>query len=303
MDFALPDAVKDYVRNIFFDANQHVAAALSTTPTLHEVPLDQFLLHRLRCNPAAKTVAENWVVRIDAKYTGGGAHFGHWEIADIGLLVLFRRAGRVVRTKLVLLQSKRLYPLEQSLAESGRFYLGSEPNLVNKEWLRATESVSLTFDADSRYRALRCEDEQWKRVAQFEEQRELQVYYQLYNPLNLPERSVFPIEMGAGQNHENGEVRIGTRILPFSALRDGFKDYEEGYSPSYSDLQRRLPHFNDQNSGGWRLEDFVTDLVLGCKEGYVTDDIDDPKLTRATSIFQRGAPIWAAITIAIDALE
>jgi len=51
----------------------------------------------------------DWIIRIDAHFIGGGRHFGTWEVADIGLMMVFRRKGKVVKSKLSLLQSKKLY--------------------------------------------------------------------------------------------------------------------------------------------------------------------------------------------------
>jgi hypothetical protein len=60
-----------------------------------------------------------WVVQVSTHYLGGGRHVSdwpplprRWEIADIGILVLFRQRGRLIRSKVALLQSKRLYPDE-----------------------------------------------------------------------------------------------------------------------------------------------------------------------------------------------
>ncbi len=57
-------------------------------------------------------------MQISTHYLGGGRHVSawpglprRWEI-DIGVLVLFRQHGRLIRSKVALLQSKRLYPDE-----------------------------------------------------------------------------------------------------------------------------------------------------------------------------------------------
>jgi len=54
---------------------------------------------------------------MDIHYLGGMRHWGAWEIADIGVIVMLRRRGKVQRSKLGLLQSKRLYPAEQDYEE------------------------------------------------------------------------------------------------------------------------------------------------------------------------------------------
>src|ERR1700722_17436384 len=50
------------------------------------------------------------VVDIDIHFVGGGWHYERWEGADIGLIGTFRRMGKKLRTKIVLLLSNRLYP-------------------------------------------------------------------------------------------------------------------------------------------------------------------------------------------------
>jgi hypothetical protein len=71
-----------------------------------------------------RTLTSGWTVRIATHYLGGGRHYGEWngwerrwEVADIGVLVMFREAGKLRRTKVALLQSKRLYPDEQEFEE------------------------------------------------------------------------------------------------------------------------------------------------------------------------------------------
>src|SRR5436190_1161126 len=86
-------------------------------PTVHEASLDLTFIERLSSYATPVRLDSEWLVRIDAHYLGGGRHFGEWEVADIGLLVIFRRGTKIVRTKVGLLQSKRLYPDEQEFNE------------------------------------------------------------------------------------------------------------------------------------------------------------------------------------------
>lgn len=57
------------------------------------------------------------LVDIDVHFIGGGRHWQTWEVADIGLLINFRHVHRLLRSKVVLLQSKRLYPREADFVE------------------------------------------------------------------------------------------------------------------------------------------------------------------------------------------
>jgi hypothetical protein len=49
---------------------------------------------------------------------------------------------------------------------------------------------------------------------------------------------------------------------------------------------------------GWRLERFVADEVLRCRQGTIFDDSSDPNLYGL--LYRRSAPISAAIAITID---
>jgi thymidylate synthase len=56
---------------------------------------------------------------------------------------------------------------------------------------------------------------------------------------------------------------------------------------------------NDQTSvHGWRLEKFVADEVLRCRQGRSFDGLQDENLNAL--LYQRSAPISAAVTITID---
>jgi hypothetical protein len=64
------------------------------------------LIEQLSQYAAPFRFSSDWLVRLETHYLGGPRYWGIWEIADVGLLVVFRRKGVVERTKLALLQSK-----------------------------------------------------------------------------------------------------------------------------------------------------------------------------------------------------
>jgi hypothetical protein len=122
----IPHDVRGWVRQAFADCNARVAKTISDTPTTHEVALDMTFIHPALCwiGRVPRTLTSGWTVRIATHYLGGGRHYGEWngwerrwEVADIGVLVMFREAGKLRRTKVALLQSKRLYPDEQEFEE------------------------------------------------------------------------------------------------------------------------------------------------------------------------------------------
>jgi hypothetical protein len=73
----------------------------------------------------------HWTVRIDAHYIGGGRHYRTWEVADIGLMAIFRQGGKIQRSKLTFLQSKKLYasPL-MGKSRAPRYARCCQPQLV-----------------------------------------------------------------------------------------------------------------------------------------------------------------------------
>lgn len=77
-------------------------------PNIQEEWLDHTWIDEVTRFSSAQTLSSNWVVRIDAHYLGGMRHFDRWEIADIGVLVHLRLAPSQRKSKVVLLQSKRL---------------------------------------------------------------------------------------------------------------------------------------------------------------------------------------------------
>ena len=128
-------------------------------------------------------------MRIDTHYLGGGRHFGSWEVADVGIIVQFRQAGTLVRSKIGLLQSKRLYPTEQEYEEDkpidyligfGRLYEDTG------SFLQVTHPRTFSFSRLSQYKALVVAGRQWDTIHQYEKSHGIPVHYLLYHPLRIP---------------------------------------------------------------------------------------------------------------------
>src|SRR3954468_15869758 len=116
--FQIPPDIINWIRTVFAGVNRRVSEKLTRVPTSHETSLDITLIEELSRYVAPFRFLSNWIVQLETHYLGGGRYWGRWEIADIGVLVIFRRGGITQQTKIALLQSKRLYPVEaQSQAE------------------------------------------------------------------------------------------------------------------------------------------------------------------------------------------
>src|SRR3954447_7801784 len=113
----LPSDVVDYIRDVFTTANQEVTARLDRMPTTHEEALDLALIDTVAAAVGPHVMTSGVVVDVDVHFLGGGAHWQRWEIADVGVILNFRRGAELLRTKVLLLQSKRLYPREAEFVE------------------------------------------------------------------------------------------------------------------------------------------------------------------------------------------
>src|ERR1700743_3874149 len=115
----IPQDVRDYVKAVFAECNAKVSAKLSRFPANLETSLDLTFIEQLTEYVAPRRLGSGWTIRIDTQYLGGLHHWNNWEIADIGVIVIFIKGGKVTKTKLAILQSKRLYANELPVVEEG----------------------------------------------------------------------------------------------------------------------------------------------------------------------------------------
>ena len=302
LPFAIPDHIIDWIRDVFEQVNWKISATLSRIPTTWETTLDHSLIGHLAEFSAPFRFASNWVVNLDTHFIGGGRFWGTWEIADLGLLIVFRRAGRVIGTKLALLQSKRLYPDEIEVERDIHkldYMIGFGRLLESdSEYQGIVKPRTFHFTESSKYQALEYGGEQYKAVLDYTSKHKIPVHYQLYNPLTVPCSADLPATF-------DGEIpmpdmSVGCRVVNASALdarlqRAGLTTAQR---PSFSQIAGSADRLDDNF---WTLHNFVADLVLGCKEGYLAgaSPMDDEALF--TVFNRRSGPISAAISISINA--
>lgn len=179
----------EWLLSIFNDCNATVSTKLSGAPTVYEQWLDHSLIDHLSHYETPRIFPSGYAVSLHVRFAGGySRYWSPWsergEVADIGFVVRFVRAGRLEFSKVCLLQSKRLYSRETQ-----------EGNMNVPTW-PAGAAVTLgrprtfRFSEDCRYEALRVGEAQWHHVRSFEEDERhnggFPVYYLFYNPLNLP---------------------------------------------------------------------------------------------------------------------
>lgn len=297
-DLAIPEDVRTWLRLTFEECNQRIAEKLSNNPNLPEESLDLTWIEHLSRHSSPLILPSAWAVKIETHYLGGLRHYYDWEIADIGVLLFVRRGGRVEKSKVALLQSKRLYPTNNRVDEEGLIdYKIGFARIADQEDLARSISVEAEFEFNSecRYGALVAGSRQVKAIDEYQRENDLPVYYQFYNPWAVPFIQRIPL---AGYARPEGEMTLGTRIVPAAAVHKLLEAAGDGHRPSLSDLASSggEPHFH-----GWPLEHFIADLFAGCLEGSVFESLADHRIQGL--FYRRSGPISAAVSIVIEAPE
>jgi hypothetical protein len=291
-----PTSVITYVRRIFAGANQRVSEKFARVPNCSEPSLDLTFIEHLTRFAAPHVVAPGWTVKLDVHFLGGLRHFYRWEIADIGVLVFAKQGNSVVGKKVALLQSKRLYPSRHSVIEEEQvdYEIGFANLLPGGP---SANSISTPHDFEfsdsSSYKALRFKDEQFKAIREYETQKQIPVHYLFYNPWLVPTTYAIPtlptLVLGP---RGNGGCRV-VRAIDLQKALDGKRD---GYSPTFAEVSGlcggTAAHFS-----GWRLEYFIADLLMRCKEGHVFSDMNQ---NIESLFYRRSGPIAAAMSITVE---
>ena len=295
----LPTEVVEYIRDVFAQANNHVSRSLTVHPSMHEPGLDQSFVGYLNACPPAFFSTSQAAVAIETHWLGGRGMYGRWEVADIAVFILLRSRGHLVTRKVALLQTKRLYSREISGAElEPTDYMIGIGRLVDRtepEWPLSSQRT-FRFDEKSTYSALCSGSEQVAHINLYSTAESMPVYYGLYNPLMVPYEGLYPCIRSVGIPEAND---IGMRVLPADVVHQITNGKEKGKPPSYSELTFPAGGTHAPLAEhGWRIEDFVADEVLKCRQGRLFSDTQDSALQ--TLLYRRTAPIQAAIVITID---
>lgn len=296
----IPADLVEFIRSAFGGANSRATLALTRQPSMHEEMLDQQIVSTLDGVGSRIVPGSGAAVSIETHWLGGRRHYHNWEIADIAVAVIVRRVGHLAGQKVALLQSKRLYSRELSIREGGKFdYMAGIMRLIDVEPSVSTLTVarSFTFSEDCVYGQIEAAGEQPKLIEEYISERNIPVYYSLYNPAVVPMTSTVP------QVHEEmaePTVEVGCRVLTTSDVHGALASLAAGQRPRFVDLVRPVPtgDIDAFAQHGWRLENFIADEVLRCREGRLFERSDDVDLDRL--LRERSAPISAAIVITID---
>lgn len=293
-----PSTVHRYVGRVFAAVNRRVAEKIARVPNCSEPSLDLTFIEQLTQYAGPRVVAPGWAVRIDVHYLGGLRHFRSWEIADIGLLLFARQGRKTMAKKVALFQSKRLYPNSGGVVEESveDYHIGFGNLLPSAAPLPpVARAHTFPFTDRSKYQALKVDDEQYKAIAEYEKQREFPVHYLFYNPWTVPISYSYPISATRLKLGRKGNG--GCRVLPARALRAALSGKSKGYSPTFDDVTG-LVGKSKTHMHGWRVEHFVTNLLMKCKEGQLFEGLEQDNVFALFN--RRSGPIAAAVAVTVE---
>jgi hypothetical protein len=297
----IPEDAIAFIRVVFARENHQATNLLACHPSMHEEGLDFQLIAALNAPGPCRLPGSGVAIEIETHWLGGRRHYRSWEIADIGLAVMLRRAGVLVVRKVALLQSKRLYSREIPVTELEHTdYMIGIGRLVDRVEPIRTLTVARTFGftMDCVYGAMTAGSEQVKQISEYQIAHRIPVYYNLYHPPKLPFHGTVPRLASETVDHLPA---LGCRVLSAVEAHAVLDTLPIGKTPSFSELISGQPKgSSDDTYGmhGWRLEAFVADELLRCREGRLFEDEQDARL--ASLLYERTAPIAAAIVITID---
>lgn len=302
----LPKDLIEWLRMVFADCNLRASRKLSCAPKADEEDIDLALIENLSFYETPRTFSSGYCASLHTVFVGGKSRYpGAWgkgrEVGDLAVVVRLVRAGRLRGSKVAFLQSKKLYHREftqRGMPDPIASPFGGPelPSLLNRR-------RTFRFDERSRYEALRVDDDQWRTINQFQydlrHDSPVPVYYLMYNPLVLPwtlRSPMRPVETTGTWSE------VGCRVVPAEVLHRALQSKSAGYSPSYQDLCNVgvVPGLPPPGIVGWRLEDFVADYLLRCREGRETRE---DEWWWETMIYERAAPAEAVVVLTVEEPE
>ena len=292
---AVPNDVSEWLAEVFSECNERVTEKLCNNPNMQEEWLDYSWIEQVSRFSTPMTLSSEWTVRLQAHYLGGMRHFRTWEVGDIGVLLFIRTPTRIARSKVALLQSKRLYPTNMAVTEETRIdYEIGFARLADPEDLAHSLALEADYEftAKGRYAALLAGSDQIAAIRAYEKQHGIPVYYHLYNPWRLPFTRHVPID---SYDTPVGDLEMGVRVVPSGIVHRKLHGHPRGYRPSVEDIEAS----GAPDTYGWRLERFIAAELLDCREGAQFASIEQPSIDALFN--RRSGPIAAAIAISLEA--
>lgn len=287
---AIPKDIVNWFRAVFADANRRLSEKMLNAPATPEPTFDLTLIEHLTNYAAPRKFKSDWAIRIDTHYLGGLRHFQRWEVADIGVFVFFTKAGRMIRRKVALLQSKRLSrpPGKVDYLEEYDYRIGMARIAVRDPDLASMMSQRrFSFTKASKYQSLKKDSDQVKAIRGHMEAHGIPIHYLFYNPPQLVTKVILPLTVYSKLTEKVNY--LGSRVIPTEDLHRALAAKAMSYSPTLGDTRVIM----SDAKYGWRLEYFMADLLLGCKEGFRFTQNDEVPIQ--SIFYRRSGPIAAAI--------
>ena len=289
----LPNDILDWVRNIVSDANDEISRAITTQPNIYEETLDNLFVNRMNRVPSTLFPDSGIALAIDTHWLGNRRLWGRWEIADLAIVAVFRRNGMLVWRKVALLQSKRLYSNDIDVSELDSFdYMVGIGRLIDVTDPRVPlfAQRAYSFCDDSVYQQLSPESQQVANIDAYVTTRKIPVFYSLYNPVRIPFGGTIPKVNGTDLDLRN---EVGCRVVSSEVVHDLISGTVG--SPTFEEINART---ESGMYNGWRIEHFIADELLNCREGRRINQADDPDLMAL--LYGRARPVSGAIVITVD---
>jgi hypothetical protein len=161
-----------------------------------------------------------------------------------------------------------------------------------------TKPRSFEFNPECVYGAMTVASKQVKLIEDYMHTRHMPVYYALYNPPCIPYRGIVP--RVAALPLEQDEIELGCRVLTAQDAHAALGRLPVGRTPQFKELTNgeKLTDADQFRNHGWRLEAFVADEVLRCREGRLFERDRDADLH--SLLYERTAPIASLVQISID---
>ena len=300
-DLILPEDVKEFLLRLFSECNNRISLQLSTFPNAHEESLDLLFISHFAQMQGAIKFGSKWTLRFDAHFIGGGRHYRTWEVADIGLMVIFRKNGKITRSKLTFLQSKKLYANTLKYQPIDPYYRSGMGRLLvtDDEHRELIEPKLLKYSENSKYKALKMKSEQQEAMSSFSTRYNIKLQYLLYNPSLIPWEIKSPVE----EIPVFEKNKVGCRVVSKKLLDKIINREKQNYSPSYKDIKELCENklTDNDSKAGWRLENFINDLFIDGNEGLVDDSPNFETMINLLS--QKSSPISSALSITFDIEE
>lgn len=176
--YDIPEKIKEYIKGHFENCNKQLSYDLAIFPGIREESIDNNFISYFSRIPGPIKFDNNWTLRIDAHFIGGGRHYENWEVADIGLMIIFRRNGKILRSKMVFLQSKKLYPASiKHISTDPYMRMGMGRLLVtDDEHLDLIKSRLVKFEEKSKYKAFKKDSLQQRAMSSFQDRFDINMY-------------------------------------------------------------------------------------------------------------------------------